>query len=42
MSRRGLRDAAGLPIAGVEVARKVHAPAGIPPNGLITSRTSPE
>lgn len=31
----GLLDPAGLPVAGVEVARKVHHPASIPSNGLI-------
>jgi carboxymethylenebutenolidase len=31
----GLLDPAGLPVAGVEVARKVHLPASIPSNGLI-------
>jgi hypothetical protein len=34
----GLLDPAGLPVAGVEVARKVHLPASIPSNGLIPRR----
>lgn len=34
----GLLDPAGLPVAGVEVARKVHNPGSIPSNGLIAPK----
>jgi carboxymethylenebutenolidase len=34
----GLLDPAGLPVVGVEVARKVQDPTSVPSNGLIASR----
>jgi carboxymethylenebutenolidase len=34
----GLLDPAALPVAGVEVSRKVQAPASVPSNGLIAAR----